>query len=307
MFVFFYKGENNDWIFVPTWKYPAPYSISKNVFALSTPNPANTVNKLIFYSPLINTITTQDIQTNYVATSAKNFLACGASQNLSYFFDARTGNVNEFNFYFSPLINDSAAFGRNPSGNKYYGYSALSSQWANYEVLDFTFGSDFKGFIGLVYSANKVYTYNGLHNSWIEFTPQGGEYKDYCIGTKTALMVRNQLLYAFDPQAITGIENTNPITIKNFDLQQNYPNPFNPMTKIKYTIPFVETHCDASLLVTLKVFDILGNEIETLVNEEKPAGTYEVTWYAGKLPSEVYFYQLKAGEFIQTKKMLLLK
>jgi len=92
-----------------------------------------------------------------------------------------------------------------------------------------------------------------------------------------------------------------------FSLSQNYPNPFNPATKIKFTIPSVETHRDASLLVTLKVFDILGSEIETLVNEEKPAGTYELTWNAEQLPSGVYFYQLRAGSFIETKKMLLLR
>ncbi len=59
--------------------------------------------------------------------------------------------------------------------------------------------------------------------------------------------------------------------------------------------------------VTLKVYDVLGNEIATLVNEEKPAGSYEVTWFAEKLPSGVYFYQLRVGEFTQTKKMILMK
>jgi len=185
-------------------------------------------------------------------------------------------------------------------------------------MLDFTFGSDFKGFIGLVYSANKVYTYNGLHNSWIEFTPQGGEYKDYCIGTKTALMVRNQMLYAFDPQAITGIENTYPIAFKNFDLKQNYPNPFNPSTKISWQSPIGSWQ-------NLKIYDMLGNEVATLVDEYKTAGSYEVEFSAKGgsasggnaygLSSGVYFYQLKAGypstssgqSFIQTKKMILLK
>lgn len=90
-----------------------------------------------------------------------------------------------------------------------------------------------------------------------------------------------------------------------FLLSQNYPNPFNPSTKVKYSIPPVGTQRAVS--VQINVFDILGNEIETLVNEEKPAGTYEITWYAEQLPSGVYFYQLKAGEFVQTKKMLLLK
>jgi hypothetical protein len=85
-----------------------------------------------------------------------------------------------------------------------------------------------------------------------------------------------------------------------FLLSQNYPNPFNPSTKIKYSIIQLSN-------VELKVYDIIGNEIETLVNEFKPAGTYELTWYAEQLPSGVYFYELKAGSFIETKKMLLLK
>jgi len=83
-------------------------------------------------------------------------------------------------------------------------------------------------------------------------------------------------------------------------LSNNFPNPFNPSTKIKYSIP-------QSSNVVIKVFDILGNEIETLVNEVKTSGTYELTWNVENLPSGVYFYQLKAGNFVQTKKMILLK
>jgi arylsulfate sulfotransferase len=88
--------------------------------------------------------------------------------------------------------------------------------------------------------------------------------------------------------------------LSDFYLSQNYPNPFNLGTKIIFQIPKV-SH------VTLKIFDVLGNEIETLVNEEKPVDTYELTWYAENLPSGVYFYQLKAGSFVATKKMILLK
>ena len=85
-----------------------------------------------------------------------------------------------------------------------------------------------------------------------------------------------------------------------YSLSQNYPNPFNPSTKFRYSVP-------QSSKVVIKVFDILGKEITTLMNEEKLAGTYELTWNASNLPSGVYFYQLKAGEFTQTMKMLLLK
>jgi len=85
-----------------------------------------------------------------------------------------------------------------------------------------------------------------------------------------------------------------------FIISQNYPNPFNPNTKIKYSVPL-------SSQMTIKVYDILGNEIEILVSEEKPVGTYEITWYVKNLPSGVYFYQLKAGDFTSTKKTILMK
>ena len=91
----------------------------------------------------------------------------------------------------------------------------------------------------------------------------------------------------------------NPIA-SEFELEQNYPNPFNPKTNIQYAISNRQ-------FVTIKVYDILGNEIAILVDEEKPAGEYEVEFNASSLPSGVYVYQLKAGSFIQTKKMILLK
>ena len=93
-----------------------------------------------------------------------------------------------------------------------------------------------------------------------------------------------------------------------FSLAQNYPNPFNASTKIKYSIPrVIANEVKQSQLVTLKIYDILGNEIKALINEEKPAGTYEITWYTEQLPSGVYFYRLRAGEYISTKKMILMK
>ena len=88
--------------------------------------------------------------------------------------------------------------------------------------------------------------------------------------------------------------------ITEFTLEQNYPNPFNPSTNIRFMMP-------QQLLVVIKVYDILSNEIETLINEEKPTGTYEITWFAEGLPSGVYFYQLKAGNYVKTKKMVLMK
>jgi len=88
--------------------------------------------------------------------------------------------------------------------------------------------------------------------------------------------------------------------IDNYTLYQNFPNPFNSTTIIRYELP-------TSAHVTLIVYDILGSEGGKLVDEEKPAGSYSVNFNAGSLPSGIYFYQIRAGEFVSTKKMLLIK
>lgn len=85
-----------------------------------------------------------------------------------------------------------------------------------------------------------------------------------------------------------------------FELSQNYPNPFNPSTKIRFDLP-------TQAFISLKVYDVLGREVATLVNEMKQAGSYTVKWDASRMTSGVYFCRLRAGNFIETKKLLLLK
>jgi hypothetical protein len=98
----------------------------------------------------------------------------------------------------------------------------------------------------------------------------------------------------------TSIDNSDTLTLSNFVMLQNYPNPFNSSCTIKYSIP-------KSSQILLKIFNTLGQEIETLVNEEKPIGTYELNWNAANLPSGVYFFRLQASGYVETKKMILLK
>jgi hypothetical protein len=96
----------------------------------------------------------------------------------------------------------------------------------------------------------------------------------------------------------------------SFNLYQNYPNPFNPSTKIKFSIP-TEEHPfmreARGMLVTLKVYDMLGHEIATLVNEKKSPGTYEVEFAADNLTSGIYVYRLQTGNFVDTQKMVLMR
>jgi len=116
-------------------------------------------------------------------------------------------------------------------------------------------------------------------------------------------------IFGIDPISVPGLFTGDVIVVSAEDeefipielaLEQNYPNPFNPSTSIQYTISDMQ-------FVSLKVYDILGNEVATLVNSEKPAGVYEVEWNTSNVPSGVYFYQLKTGSFVQTKKMILMK
>jgi hypothetical protein len=88
--------------------------------------------------------------------------------------------------------------------------------------------------------------------------------------------------------------------IEDFSISQNYPNPFNPSTTVRYNIP-------EKSFVTIKIYDILGKEVATLINEEKPIGNYTVKFDGSGLTSGIYFYQIKAGNYVETKKMILLK
>ena len=106
-------------------------------------------------------------------------------------------------------------------------------------------------------------------------------------------------IYKSANKVVTTLNEENTVPSK-FELMQNYPNPFNPSTSIEYSVPSNE-------YVLLKVYDLLGNEVNTLVNERQSAGNYEVNFDASNLASGIYFYRIQSGSFIQTKKLMLLK
>ena len=210
--------------------------------------------------------------------------------------------------------------------------------WEEYSNINFHFGiTDFyfsllaSGWVAdnseeILYTSNAGITWDSLQNHQ---TLPDAIRKFAFVDTMRAWAITNsEILYTIDGWhtfnvigIITTVDDSKNHLPEGFVLYQNYPNPFNPSTKIKFIIPSVERFAESlnnnerignSLYkVQIKVFDVLGNEIATLVNEEKPAGTYEVEFnpVSGiKYPaSGIYFYQLKAGEFIQTKKMILMR
>jgi photosystem II stability/assembly factor-like uncharacterized protein len=148
-------------------------------------------------------------------------------------------------------------------------------------------------------------------NSSILYTQDGGNSWETLIlksvGYLNSIKVTNDnYLFAFgDNGKILVTQNLiNDIitygVVSEFNLVQNYPNPFNPTTTIRFTISDVR-------FTILKVYDVLGKEVATLVNEEKPAGNYEVEFNGTGLPSGIYFYQLRTSNFVETKKMVFLK
>ena len=169
------------------------------------------------------------------------------------------------------------------------------SVWGTYESL-FTNMRDFRDSLQS----------KGYQHKWIEL-PEGHSW-----GLWRANI--DFMLTYFFPKEITS-NNEESYILDEFYLYQNYPNPFNPTTKIRYTIPRSTEYYSVLQNVTLKIYDILGSEMATLVNEEKPAGYYEVEFNASKFASGVYVYRLTSGSpsassgqrFVSTKKMILLR
>ncbi|MCI0473577.1 MAG: T9SS type A sorting domain-containing protein, partial [Ignavibacteria bacterium] len=117
-------------------------------------------------------------------------------------------------------------------------------------------------------------------------------------------------IYKRPKSEVISVQNVSVITPQNFNLYQNYPNPFNPNTIISFDIPNSSPLSPlqrGTMFVTLKIFDITGKEVETLVNEQLSPGSYEVDWNASRYPSGTYFYRLETKDFRETKKMVLIK
>ncbi|MEJ2616202.1 MAG: T9SS type A sorting domain-containing protein [Ignavibacteriaceae bacterium] len=124
---------------------------------------------------------------------------------------------------------------------------------------------------------------------------------DFAINKNKILVsfLYNSLWY-YDLNEITGVAGRNKNTVDNFILLQNYPNPFNILSRISYSIP---KPCH----VTIKIYDLLGNEITTLVQEKQQPGKYNIPFKAINISSGVYFYRMQAGDFNKIKKFILLK
>ncbi len=183
-----------------------------------------------------------------------------------------------------------------------YAYSEDGTNWTKYNDTNTT---------GNPYINSDPVLTKGSAGSWDEywvgngsvlFNDSGDSLKMWYSGSDNGVLT-TQIGYAtarFDTSFISTISVLNENIPNNYVLQQNYPNPFNPSTTIEFSIPKTE-------FVTLKIYNLLGQEVATLVSERLRAGSYTYSWDAGVLASGVYYYNLTAGEFQEVKKMILLR
>ena len=257
----------------------------------------------------------------YYSNSTDQGVTWSPNERMSDYFDPHVGwpNQNKMGDYFH-MVSDSigarlawaATF--NNEQDVYYSYitsgivpveltSFSASALENVVTLDWTTATELnnRGFnIERSSEKNEWRTIGFIEGKGTTSEPQHYMYSDNLNDVKSnnvyyrLKQIDNDGTYKYSNIVEVGI------VPSSFTLSQNYPNPFNPSTKIKYSIP-------QSSKVVVKVFDMLGKEVATLVNEEKEAGTYEITWNAQNLPSGVYSYGIKAGSYTAIKKMVLLK
>ncbi len=152
---------------------------------------------------------------------------------------------------------------------------------------------------GVWRSTNSGVTFHQYNNSFTPSKKVIGISKDAGSGD-TIIVATDKRVYKVWESVLVNTGHEGNFILENFSLSQNYPNPFNPNTIINYSIPTTQYSI-------LKIYDALGNEVATLVNEKKIPGSHSVEWNASNYPSGIYFYKLTAGNFSETKRMILLK
>ncbi len=309
MIIFFYNSSSNRWTSTSAPDYHSTYGT--NLAHLYIHRGA-TENVVVFYSAYTDEIIKEDFLDGIsVYIQAKCNMASARSANRSVLFDAVNGKAftYDFNFLKSSMGTHSATF-IDIAANTMYGYSSLTGNESQL-VIDFdpyyVLDTGYIGYVDNAYNSTKCYAYNGLGDGWVELIPEGSDVMTL-VGTKTILVGRSDRLYAFDPESIlSDVDEDNPVANlpSVLGLAQNYPNPFNPATVIEFDLSR-RSH------VSIDIFNLLGQKVIELADDEYPAGNHHITWdgisSSGKRVSTgTYFYRLTAEDFIDSKKMILLK
>ncbi|MCP4581435.1 MAG: T9SS type A sorting domain-containing protein [candidate division Zixibacteria bacterium] len=298
--VYFYHGPTNSWQTYDILGVLRNFAGGANVFAFNVMEGDLSVS---FYSPYQNEMTRVAFPAVNPFQAANHNIAVGYSPGQTTIFDARTGAIHTNGCQFDiDGLGDNVVITRNLDNGTYYGYSARSGLVTEYPADGILYINEAFDYIGVANTNGQIfYTFNAFHDTWIEIDPVGDDAWVY-VGGKTALLRADDILYAFDPEAPqTDIDdNTVSPLPQSFSLAQNYPNPFNARTIINYNLP---TSSD----VTIDIYDLLGRKITTLVDKKQQAGSHQAVWNGEGISSGIYFYKIQAGDFVETKKMLLVK
>jgi hypothetical protein len=233
-----------------------------------------------FNDDIVSTNNTYDFTIPSTFAAVKKFTVTGYAYN-----NEDTASIS-WNIFTSPLvILNSDSTGVKPDTSFTYKIEVFSyyKDTLNYKLIDAPAGLS-------IDSTGMISGNSGSNDTTFIFSIVANDKHGNADTLNFKLVVSNN---------ITGIDNQDNLPDK-FYLSQNYPNPFNPSTTIEYDIP-------KAGLVTLKIYDILGREVRTIVNEEKTAGRYKISFNASSFASGVYFYRLTSGGYTSIKKMVLLK
>ncbi len=238
---------------------------------------------------------------NWTTVTAENISLTAGVHTMNIFFELGNININKFGIYHPNSTPEIELLSPN-GGESWQVGSVQEIKWNSVKVSDVKIGLSTNGGSSWSFVSNKTTSAFGVYRWKISDTPS-----DNCliqIVNNNDFSVTGKSSDKFIITNTTDV-NENKTSIQKFSLSQNYPNPFNPTTKIKYTIPYIGT--THSLSVRINVYNMLGKEIATLVNEKESPGEYEVEFDGSSLPSGIYYYRLQSGEFNETKKLVLLK
>jgi hypothetical protein len=235
----------------------------------------------------------------YFSQSVKDYFTEFAdSIEAPLFFDSRTQSMFDDNVTWPNFVAENNV-NADPGFMNFGGTDGLVAQMRNHR-LNGTFG-----FWGWDPDSARTDLEPGQHWAFLQW-PLPEDFSYTANFTSTDGYHVGSLVYypgelALYQQNLSGVEDEKSLGIpQKFSLDQNYPNPFNPTTVISYKLPSTSN-------VTLKIYDVLGKEIQTLVNKTQQPGNYSINFNASKLSSGVYLYQLRAGDFVQSHKMILMK
>ena len=298
----FHVWSNNNG--VPGTDLIIPFLVTPEA-TLTNPFPFTKID-LRDYSEELHDLTNDIFVGFTVPNNSVNIVVSGTPHNRSYNFNGSTWSLYSKDYEFRAVMNITSY----PMPVELTSFTA-SCVDDNVELIWRT-ATEVNNYGFEIYRCNQISVSESNKNeevwNWVGFVNGNGNSNspNYYFFIDSKLNTSGKYFYKLKQIDIDGKSEYSPIAeveyngpVKN-ELNQNYPNPFNPSTIIKW-----QTTVECWQII--KIYDILGKEISTLVNERKPAGNYEVEFNASQLPSGIYFYQLTAGSFVQTKKMIVTK